>query len=174
LGGCSGGGGGRVAALAAAAAAQSSLPTITVKEAWARATPGGAATGVAYLTLTNNGTADDRLVGASTPVASEAQLHTTVMTNGVMQMRPLPALDLKPGATVALKPGGMHLMLMGLRQPLTEGQSFPLILTFEKAGPIETSVKIAKAGAMSGMDMGGTDMGGTGMKGMNMGGTSTR
>jgi copper(I)-binding protein len=148
------------AGFAVAASAQQS--TIAVTDAWARATPQGAKTGAAYVTVANQGSVPDKLVSASTPVAAEAQLHTMTDDNGVMKMRPVSAVDVKPGASVTLKPGGMHVMLMGLKQPLSEGQSFPLTLTFEKAGKVETTVKIAKAGAMTGMDM--KDMPGMNMK----------
>jgi copper(I)-binding protein len=147
------------AGFACAGSAQQS--TIAVTDAWARATPQGAQTGAAYVTVANKGAAPDKLISASTPVAAEAQLHTMTNDDGVMKMRPVSAIDVKPGAAVTLKPGGLHLMLMGLKQPLAEGQSFPLTLTFEKAGTIETTVKIAKAGAMTGMDM-------KAMPGMNM------
>jgi periplasmic copper chaperone A len=154
------------AGLAGVASAQQS--TIAVTDAWARATPQGAKSGAAYVTVANQGTAPDKLIGASTPIAAEAQLHTMSTEDGVMKMRPVSAIDVRPGAAVTLKPGGFHVMLTGLKQPLAEGQSFPLTLTFEKAGAVETTVKIAKAGAMTGMDMshGSTDM--KVMPGMNM------
>jgi periplasmic copper chaperone A len=142
--------------LAQTSAAEEAKPSIDVTDAWARAMPAGAKTGAAYVTVANTGNSDDTLVGASTPVATEAQLHTTITDNGVMKMRPVSAIDVKPGATVTLKPGGMHLMLTGLKQPLSEGQSFPLTLNFAKAGKIEATVQVRKVGAMSGMDMGGT------------------
>lgn len=149
-----------VAALAfiAPAVAQTASAPIVVSDAWARATPNGAKTGAAYVTVANHGAGADRLVSVSTPVADMAQLHTMINDNGVMKMRPVAGIEVKPGAQIALKPGGYHVMLMGLKQPLAEGQSFPLTLTFEKAGAVETTVKIAKAGAMSGGDMGGMNM----------------
>jgi periplasmic copper chaperone A len=144
---------------------------IDVTQAWARATPEGAQTGAAFVTVVNHGASDDELIGASTPVAKTAQLHKTINDHGVMEMRPVKAIDLKPGASVTLKPGFMHVMLMGLKHPLTEGSSFPLTLTFAKAGKIETTVKVAKAGAMTGMDMGGHGgMTMPGMSNMDMGG----
>jgi periplasmic copper chaperone A len=145
-------------AVIAPAAAETASAPIAVTDAWARATPTGATTGAAYVTVANHGTSADRLVSVSTPVAAMAQLHNTTNDNGVMKMRPVAGLDLKPGASFALKPGGYHVMLTGLKQPLAEGQSFPLTLTFEHAGPVETTVKIAKAGAMGGSDMGGMNM----------------
>ena len=101
------------------------------------------------MTLINNGTANDRLVSVSTPVAGVAQLHTTTTENGVMGMRPLAALDVKPGAPTVLKPGGYHVMLMDLKGPLVVGQSFAVSVTFEKAGRIDVTAVVEKAGAMS-------------------------
>ena len=147
------------ALMAVAVAAYADEPAITITNAWARATPGGAKTGAAYLTITNRGGASDKLVSASTPVAGMTQLHTTIDDNGVMKMRPLKSLDVKPGGSATLKPGGMHLMLMDLKGPLKEGQSFPLALTFDRAGKIETNVMVMKAGAMGDMgNMPGMDM----------------
>ena len=123
--------------------------TIEVDHVWARATPGGAKTGAIYLTLVNKGTVDDKLVSASTPAAGMAQLHQMSMDNGVMKMRPIAAIDVKPGGKTELKPGGLHIMLMELKGPLVEGKSVPLTLTFEKAGKVEVTATIEKAGAMA-------------------------
>ena len=133
---------------------------IAVTDAWARATPGGARTGAIYLTLVNHGADGDRLVGVATPVADEAQLHVESVENGIMKMRPLAEVEVKPGATMVLKPGASHVMLMGLKQPLKEGESFPLTLDFAKSGKREVQVKVAKIGAMGpdGGAMGGQDM----------------
>jgi copper(I)-binding protein len=148
--------------------------TLEVQQAWARATPAGAKTGAIYLTVVNRTGADDKLVAASTPEAREAQLHTMIDENGVMKMRPLASIEIKAGATVTLKPGGMHVMLLGLKEPLKQGASFPLTLEFEKAGKRELTVSVAKAGAMGmdGMDnMGGMgNMPGHDMSGHGMGG----
>jgi copper(I)-binding protein len=139
-------------ALGSAAWAQSAAP-IEISHAWARATAANAKTGAAYLTIANKGGGDDRLVAVSGPVAAKAELHVTSMDNGVMKMRPLQAVDVKAGATAELKPGGMHIMLIGLAAPLKVGQSFPLTLTFEKAGTIPVTVTVEKAGAMEMPDM---------------------
>lgn len=149
------------------ALAQSPSPGIAVSSAWARATPPGAKTGAVYATLANKGQRTDRLVGIVTPTADEAQLHIATNDNGVMRMRPVPTFELKPGEQVVLKPGAMHVMLMGLKRPLKAGESFPLTFEFAHAGKVEAPVTVAKAGAM-GMDgmgsmdgqMGGHDMGG--------------
>lgn len=135
---------------------------IVVSDAWARATPGAGSTGAAYLTVTDQGAPDD-LVGASTPVAAKAQLHQTKGDNGVMRMLPVPDLALASGRPVTFAPGGYHLMLTGLKQPLRKGDSFPLTLTFAHAPPVTVQVRVEGVGAteptpsdMPGMDMGGT------------------
>lgn len=122
--------------------------SIAAEHAWARATPKSASTGAAFVTLVNNGTSDDRLLGVTSPAAERIKLSSETNDNGVMKMTPLLSLDLHPGAPVVLKPGGIHMMLLGLKQPLREGQSFPLTLTFEKAGVVEVTVSVGKIGAM--------------------------
>jgi periplasmic copper chaperone A len=128
---------------ASAAMAQPSQPEVT--KAWARATPGKAENGAAYLTI-QSPTAD-RLVAVSSPVAKKTELHTMSMSGMVMQMRPISGIDIPAGRPVTLKPGGEHIMLLGLDHPLREGQSFPLTLTFEKAGTREVAVAVEKPGA---------------------------
>lgn len=129
---------------AGAAVSQDSGPQFGA--AWARATPGGARTGVVYLTVTSP--KPDRLVGAATPAAATAQLHEVTMSGMVMKMRPVPGIDLPAGKPVALKPGGLHIMLEGLKAPLRQGQSFPLELDFAKAGKRAVTVAVEKPGAM--------------------------
>ena len=118
---------------------------LEISNAWARATPGNAENGAAYLTI-ESPTAD-RLVSAVSPAAKKAELHTMSMQGMVMKMRPLAGLDIPAGQPVALKPGGEHIMLLGLSHPLREGQSFPLTLNFQKAGSRTVTVNIEKAGA---------------------------
>lgn len=125
------------------------IGAITVLNAWARATP--VKTGGAYLTLRNDGDSADRLVDASTDVAEMAHLHQSLKENGVEKMRGVDGIDLPPHATVMLKPGGYHVMLMGLTKPLKAGESFPLTLTFQKAGTGTVTVSVKAAGA-SGSD----------------------
>ena len=120
---------------------------IEIAHPWARATAASAKTAAAYLTIVNHGAADDQLIGAATPVAEKAELHMTTMDNGVMKMRPIPTIDVKPGHQVELKPGAMHVMLVGLKAPLKEGDKVPLTLTFAKAGTVEASAMVMKAGA---------------------------
>jgi hypothetical protein len=121
---------------------------LRVDRPWARATPGRVPNGAVYLTLTNQGTTADRLVGASSPAAKHAGLHSHSMEEGVMKMRPVKAMEVVPGSPTVLGPGGLHIMLMGLKAPLKEGERFPVTLTFERAGPLEIEVTVEKLGAM--------------------------
>jgi copper(I)-binding protein len=148
-------------AAAAGAAAQGS--GVEVKDVWARATPGGAQTAAIYVTMAS--AAGDRLTGASTPAAQMAELHIMTMDNGVMKMRQVDGIDLPAGQAVTLKPGGYHIMLSGLAQPLKEGQNFLLTLTFAKAGAQQVTVSVQKVGAMG---PGGATGNGMNMPGMKM------
>jgi copper(I)-binding protein len=138
----------------AGAVAAQTVP-VEIKDAWARATPGKAVNGAAYFTVQSPG--GDTLTGASTPVADKAELHEMEMSGNVMKMRPVGPLNLPAGKPVILKPGGIHVMLLGLKQPLQAGQTFPLTLDFAKAGPRQVSVTVEKVGAM-GMSSGGMPM----------------
>jgi copper(I)-binding protein len=124
---------------------------IVVEAPWARATPGGAQVGGAYLKITNTGTEADRLVGGSLPIAAAVEVHEMSMTDGVMKMRKLDkGLEIKPGQTVELKPGGYHLMFTGLREGLKQDQPVKGTLQFEKAGSVEVEYRVAPIGAQSG------------------------
>ena len=122
---------------------------LIVEQAWARATPGKARTGVAYLTLRNRGGHSDRLVSVATPVTRRAALHGTRMRGDVMEMYHIPALELRPGETKVLRPGGLHIMMMGMKRPLRKGELFTMTLRFEKAGSVEVDVHVAGIGARS-------------------------
>lgn len=124
-------------------------PVVAVEKPWARATAGQAANGAAYLTLAGpeNG---DRLLSATSPVAELVELHTHSEEDGIMRMRAVEAIAVPAGGKVELKPGGLHIMLIGLNAPLKEGRRFPLTLTFERAGPIRMEVPVLAAGARSG------------------------
>jgi len=128
--------------------------SIAVDQPWARATPAGAKTGATYMTVINNGKSADRLLGATTPLADKVQFHSVSEENGVSRMREMRAVEVAPGAKATFSPGGMHIMMVGLKQPLKEGQTFPLTLVFEKAGKIDVTVSVAKVGAMQHGDMG--------------------
>jgi len=144
---------------------------IRVEHVWSRAMPAGA-TGVVYLTVTNHG-APDTLTGVATPVAASAGLHETTDKDGVMKMRPVASLVVTPGKPVTLAPGGYHIMLVGLKQALVAGTSFPITLTFAKAGRVTVTAMVQPMGAampathqpgMGQMDMHGTPMRGAAPK----------
>lgn len=121
---------------------------IAVEQPWARATPRGVKTGATYMTLINKSNSTDQLLGATTPVAERIQFHQETEENGVARMRELHAVEIAPGARVTFRPGDMHMMMVRLKQPLVEGQTFPLTLDFEKAGKVDVMVPVARAGAM--------------------------
>ena len=122
--------------------------TLRVEQVWSRATPNGANVGAGYLRLTNTGSAADRLLSGMTDIANRIEVHEMAMDNGVMKMRALSdGLTLAPGQSVDLKPGGYHLMLMGLKQPLKEGASFSATLKFEKAGDVPVTFNVLGMGA---------------------------
>lgn len=118
--------------------------SLTIQQPWVRATPKGATVAGGYMAIKNEGTAADRLIGGSSTAAARFEVHSMSMEQGVMRMRPVTGgLEIKPGATVELKPGGLHVMLMDLKGPLEKGQRVKGTLVFEKAGtvPVEYSVE---------------------------------
>lgn len=123
---------------------------VSVEAAFARASAGPARNGVAYMTIRNAGDRPDRLLAVRTDVSKKAELHTHLNEGGVMKMRPVEAIEVPAGGMAMLKPGGDHVMLMGLSAPLKEGDSFPLILEFEHAGAITVTVTVGPVGAMGG------------------------
>ena len=140
--------------------------SLKISAPWARATPKGAGVGGGYLTITNTGTTPDRLIGGSTDIAKTFEVHEMSMDNGVMKMRMLPkGLEIKPGETVTFKPGGYHLMFMGLKHQLMQGQHFKATLEFEKAGKVDVDFAIEGIGAQApGGAAGSHDMPGMKMK----------
>src|ERR1700689_3568372 len=121
---------------------------LVITQAWSRATPGGAKVGGGYLTIENKGSAPDRLIGGSADVADKVQVHEMAMNNGVMTMRPLDkGLTIDPGKTVKLAPGGYHLMMFDLKEPLKQGDKVPITLEFEKAGKVQLSFDVEGLGA---------------------------
>jgi copper(I)-binding protein len=120
---------------------------IRVEHPWARATAGNSRIGAAYLTIEDVGSTPDRLVGIETPMAGAAELHAEMLDGNVMQMRPVGAIEIHPGAPTVLQPGGLHVMLMDLKDALKAGDSFPLTLVFERAGKLEITVPVERAGA---------------------------
>lgn len=124
---------------------------LKISAAWARATPKGAPVGGGYLTITNTGAASDRLIGGSSGAATRFEIHDMSMDNGVMKMRPVESgIEIKPGQTVKLKPGGYHVMFVGLTKPFERGDHVKATLKFEKAGDVPVDFTVEGIGAQTG------------------------
>lgn len=122
-----------------------SLGPLSIDHPWARASV--AANGAAYMIISTSGPEPDELVAAASPVAGKVELHTHLMEGDVMRMRPVKAIEVNVGEPAVLRPGGLHIMLIGLEAPLQEGTKFPLTLRFAKAGEITVDVAVKAAGA---------------------------
>jgi periplasmic copper chaperone A len=134
--------------VSAAAAQEFKAGSLEIDHPWSRATPKGAKVAAGYLTIKNTGTAPDRLVSGTSPVAGKLEIHEMKMDKGVMTMRPVPeGVEIKPGETVELKPSSFHFMIMDLKQPIERGKPFKASLTFEKAGPVEVEFTVVAPGA---------------------------
>ncbi len=115
---------------------------------WSRAMPEASPSGAAFFSIRNTGKDADTLLSASTPRAEKAEIHTHINDNGVMRMREVTdGVAVAPGATVKFAPGGYHIMLMGLKQPLKAGDRFPLTLKFAKAGSVTVDVQVEDGAA---------------------------
>jgi len=124
------------------------LGSIEIEHPWARATPKGASVGGGYMRITNKGSAADRLLGGSVAFAKRLEVHSMTMERGVMKMREVKdGLEIKPGETVELKPGGYHLMFVDLTQPLAQGDRVKVTLNFAKAGTIDIDYVVEGLGA---------------------------
>ncbi len=122
------------------------IGAIDIGHPYARATAPGQPTGGGFLKLTNKGDAD-RLLSAAADVSTAVELHVMKMEGDVMRMRQVDAIDVPAGQTVELRPGGLHIMFVGLKAPLKEGERFPMTLRFEKAGEVAVEVVVEKAAA---------------------------
>lgn len=127
-------------------AAETGAPAgqLELRDAWAAPTPGGVNVSAGYLTIANGAGEADRLVAASSPRAGRVEVHEMVMTGDVMQMRPAAAIEIAPGAEVALAPGGLHLMFYEIATPFAEGEEVPVTLTFEHAGDLDVSLPVRR------------------------------
>jgi copper(I)-binding protein len=126
---------------------------IMITGAWSRPVASAGGVGVGYMKIDNKGGAGDVLTGGSTDVAERLELHeTTIDDKGVAAMKKVDRLDIAPGKSVELKPGGLHIMLMGLKQPLKEGEKVKATLEFEKAGPVEVELTVNAGGAAASDD----------------------
>ena len=118
---------------------------LTVTNAWSRTTPPGVTVGVVYFTLKNDTGKSDRLLKISSPIAAKVQVHRTEILDGMARMREVAVLHVDANQSVEFAPNGMHVMLMGLKKPLVEGQKFQLDLLFEVAGPRKVQVVVRKS-----------------------------
>jgi copper(I)-binding protein len=117
--------------------------SLRIEQPWARATPTGAKVAGGYLRVTNEGTTPDRLVGGTFPLAGRVEIHEMSMVDGIMRMRPLdPGLEIGPGQSVELKPGGYHVMLLDVKKVLAVGDTIEVTLTFEKAGEVQATAEV--------------------------------
>lgn len=130
------------AALFLAAPSAHAADGVVVENAWARATPAGHPNGAVYFTLRNVGKAQDTLTGATSAIAAKAELHESKRVGTMMRMEALGPLALAPGDAVEFKPGGKHVMLLGLKAPLKAGDKFTLTLDFKTAGAQDVTVEI--------------------------------
>jgi copper(I)-binding protein len=119
---------------------------IAILHPWTRAA-GANGNGAGYLRLRNGGGQPDRLLSAATPAARVAELHTMERDGDVMRMRPVRDIPIAPGTTVELRPGGFHIMMIGLTAPMQQGGRVPLTLRFERAGEVQVELAVEAAGA---------------------------
>jgi periplasmic copper chaperone A len=115
--------------------------SLTITQPWSRATPPGATVAVVYFDIINGGDADT-LLRVESDVAARAEMHSSQMENGMMRMRPLTAVHIPANNRVKFESGGLHVMLVDLKQPLKEGQRFPIKLVFRVAGTMERTVLV--------------------------------
>jgi periplasmic copper chaperone A len=135
-------------AAGAATAHEFTRGSVTVAHPWARATPGGAKVGGAYLEIKAAAGKGDRLIAAHSPAAGKAEIHNHIMDGGIARMRRVEVIAIAGGKSVVLEPSGYHVMLMDLKQPLKEGDLLKLTLVFERAGEIEVDATVEPIGAM--------------------------
>lgn len=127
------------------------LGALQIGHPWSRATPPSARTAAGFMTLSNKGATADRLVSVSSPSVERVEIHEMKMDGAVMRMRELErGIDLPAGATVELKPGGFHLMMIDIKAPLMKDQKVPVTLVFEKAGPIQIELLVHALGSSPG------------------------
>jgi copper(I)-binding protein len=129
-------------------AAEYDVGSIHITQPWSRATPKGVTSGAGYMTITNKGTAPDKVSCVSDDASAQCQIHSMTMEGGVMKMRPVEGgLEIKPGETVTLAPMGFHIMFRDLRHPLEQGNMVKATLRFEKAGTVDVEYSILAVGA---------------------------
>jgi periplasmic copper chaperone A len=122
------------------------IGALEIGHPWARETPVSAKTGAGFLTIKNTGTDADRLIAVETSGAEKVEIHESINENGIAKMRPVTAVEIPAGGEAALQPGGYHLMLINLKEPLAEGMRIPGTLVFEKAGKLNVEFTVEGMG----------------------------
>ena len=125
--------------------ASNSMHGIVINEAWARASTPGAKNGVAYMSIKNYGSTTNALLSVTTPVADRAELHTHKNEAGVMKMERINGISIAPHKTAVLRPGGDHIMLLGLEKPLKSGSHFMMRLKFKNGSEKSINVMVVKS-----------------------------
>jgi copper(I)-binding protein len=120
---------------------------VQIEKPWTRATVPGASVAGGYMVIRNQGTAGDRLVGASSPAAATVEMHVHINDNGVMKMREVRGYNVPAKGAFELKPGGAHLMFMDIKRPFKEGEKLPVKLKFEKAGEVNAEFQVGGLGS---------------------------
>lgn len=132
-------------------AADYQVGDLTISDPWSRALPPNAPAGAAYFKITNHGQGQDKLIAADSDIAGKTELHTHIHVGEVMRMQKIDAVEIPAAGEAVFAPGGNHVMLIGLKQPLEKGLTFPLTLEFEKAGKVQVEVEVREDEAHGGM-----------------------
>jgi periplasmic copper chaperone A len=148
---------GVIASLSASAAVAHGYRSgaLSIQHPWSRETAVGQAVGGGFLTIANSGSREERLLSGTTPVAAEVQLHTMTMDGGVMRMRQVTdGIAIPAKGSVELKPGGYHIMFMGLKRQLRQGERVPVTLLFQRAGSVTVQFAVQPVGSTGPMEVG--------------------
>lgn len=130
-----------------ALAAPAFAADLSVSHPFVRAVPPSQKVTGAFMTIKNAGSADHKLVGVASPAAATVELHTHINDNGVMKMRPVKEIEIKAGGEAVLKPGGYHIMLIDLKQPLKEGEQVPVTLKFDDGSTLQVDAPVERPAA---------------------------
>jgi periplasmic copper chaperone A len=131
-----------------ALATEYDVGSIHIAQPWSRATPKGAKAGAGYMTITNKGTTPDKVSCVSDDASAQSEIHSMTMEGGIMKMRPVEGgLEIKPGETITLKPGGFHVMFVDLKHPLERGNKVKVTLKFDSAGTVDVEYQVVAIGA---------------------------
>lgn len=128
---------------------------VSVQDPYVRLAPPGAPATGAFMVLKNGGDKDVKVVKADNPASKVTEMHSHVNDNGVMKMRPVPAIDIKAKGEAALKPGGLHIMLIDLKAPMKEGEVVPITLEFDDGSSKKVEAKVVRPTAAPAMPMQG-------------------